>query len=266
MPLLASTLQFDQAVRERFEALGLGVELSGFSLPEFLDERALPLAIQVAKKWLSGFRLPVSMHGAFVQLQPVGRDPWLVDVCRRRLLQSLEIAHELGIGRVVFHPNYRTGTDYAVWLEGQLRFWEGIVPAAERYGIIALLENTVEGDPHYLTDIVRHFQNPHLSVCFDTGHTHCFTSERLPLKAWVQGLGADLSHIHLHSNHGLADEHLAFDQGTLSFEGFWEGVAALDAEPWIVIETKTRSAFEASLQAYRGLSIAGLPQLQGDSV
>lgn len=252
--ILASVLQFDQNVRDRFEENGIGVELSGFSLPEFLDERALPLAIKVAKQWLSGFTQPVSMHGAFMNLQIMSRDPWLVDVCHRRIEQSIEIANELGIGHVVFHTNYPHSSSVnhrSRWVESQIAFWTKVIPIAERNGVIAHLENTTELDASFLTDITRQLNHPNISTCLDTGHTHCFAHTKIPPADWVRGLGNDLTYIHLHSNHQIHDEHLAYTQGTIPFDGFWEALDALEKYPWIIIEVKSKEAFDESLRALK---------------
>ncbi|WCL81896.1 sugar phosphate isomerase/epimerase [Saprospira sp. CCB-QB6] len=248
----ASVLHFSPQVADHFNKLGIGVELSAFSLPHYLSPNRLPDLLTQTTNLLSNFKGPVSMHGPFFDMNPIARDPWILEVCRKRMLQSLELADRLGARQLVFHANYiphRAKDHDHIFVEKQLEYWPKIVRAAEDYDIRLLLENTREHSPKLLYDILTPINSPHFKACLDTGHTHCFTHSKLPLKDWVAGLGEQLAYVHLHANHGDLDEHLAYTDGNQDFTGFFEGLQALPKWPDLIIEVKTKNAFLRSLGA-----------------
>jgi len=250
----ASVLLFDERVRDKFIEWGIGVELSAFSMPQFLDERALPQAIRHAEHLLKDFNLPVSMHGAFYNLQVMARDPWLVDVVFKRLLQSMEIANRLGVEYVVVHSNYvpyRIPNYKQKWLEKHIDFWSKLVPYAEQYGVKLMIENTQEPDASYIGGIVKALNHPNFKVCLDTGHTHCFTKSGIPVRDWVRDYGEHLGYIHLHSNHGDKDAHIAYTDGNMDFGGFFEALDTLPEYPQMIIEVKSKEALERSYEALK---------------
>lgn len=254
----ASVLNFSPEVADHFNKLGIGVELSAFSLPYNLAANRLPALLEQTAKLLAHFKGPVSMHGPFFDMNPIARDPWILEVCQKRMLQSLELADRLGARQLVFHANYvphRAKEHDRIFVEKQLDYWPSLVRAAERYDIRILLENTREHSPKLLYNILAPINSSHFKACLDTGHTHCFTHSKLPLKDWLLGLGEQLAYVHLHANHGERDEHLAYTDGNQDFSGFFEGLQALPEWPDLIIEVKTRTAFLRSLGA---LQRAGL--------
>lgn len=232
----------------------VGVELSYFAYPWNLDKANLKEEIQRHKDLLQGFLLPKSMHGAFYDLNPIARDSKVVEVCAFRVGQSLEIAAELGMKKVVFHTNFIPSTRRGYkefWIEKQVLFWEKQAKIAEEIGILMLLENTQEEDATYIQGIVNAIQSPCVKICYDTGHSHCFTQSKIMPSKWVEIYQENLAYIHLHSNHGQTDEHIAFTEGTVNFEGFFEVVEKLNNIPDIIIEVKTKESYLSSLAALR---------------
>ncbi|MCH2042856.1 MAG: sugar phosphate isomerase/epimerase [Saprospiraceae bacterium] len=252
--IAASLIDLKPETLEHLSATGVGIELSAFALPEMLSDAYLPEMLRDTKRKLKDFPNFVSMHGAFYSLQPLARDPWIADVAFRRMEQSMQIANELGIEDVVFHANYFPvpQPDYKKrWLAGQKKFWERLVPVAEKYGVIAHIENTREPDPTYLKGIVDHLDSPHFGIVLDTGHTHCFTNSNIPVVDWVKGYGERLTYLHVHSNHGKRDEHIAFTEGTVNFTGFFEALSDMETYPKFIVEVKTKDAFDKSFKALK---------------
>jgi sugar phosphate isomerase/epimerase len=62
-------------------------------------------------------------------------------------------------------------------------------------------------------------------------------------------------YIHLHSNHGFTDEHIAFTKGTQDFDKFFDLLNSLKDKPLIVIEVKKREDFLESVEALQNLGI-----------
>lgn len=257
--LLVSVAAVDEALLSRLVDDNIGLELSHFANPYVLEKNNLQEDIRYHQELLNGFTLPKSMHGAFYDLIPTARDPKIVEVCYFRVMQSLEIAAALGMKKVVFHTNYihSNYSDYKnVWTHKQIQFWEKLIPTLSATGISIYLENTQEENATYIQGVIEGLNHPQIKVCYDTGHSHCFTQSKLPPAQWVDIYGNNLGYIHLHSNHGLLDEHIAFTKGTVNFEGFFERVQALASCPDIIIEVKQREAYQLSLAAIRALQWA----------
>ncbi len=51
------------------------------------------------------------------------------------------------------------------------------------------------------------------SLCLDTGHTN--HASKKPLTEWLDILAPWITHLHLHDNHGVIDEHLAIGAGNI---------------------------------------------------
>lgn len=231
----------------------VGIELSTFVKPNNLAKGKLRPLIKQTQQLLQDFPYPITMHGAFYNLNITARDPLIVEVCFQRIRQSLEIAQELGITKVVFHTAYKPmpykKTYQLLWIAKQVMFWRRIVPIAEKYGITAYLENIQEPDFTLIKGILDEIDSPSLKTCLDTGHTHCFTNTNILPADWVKGYGNQLGYIHLHSNHGKKDEHISFTEGTLNFAGFFEALDDLPSSPNIIIEVKSRAAYLKSYEA-----------------
>ncbi len=256
--ILASVPELTPETVELLNQLGLGAELSEFSLPENLYPDTLKRRMLHCYEMLKNLIGPLTMHGVFYNMQIMARDPWILEVCRKRMLQSIEIADTLGARRLVFHTGYIPTTQVGHrerFLQAQLHHWPNLLRKAEEYDIQLLLENTQEPDAGYITDILKEIDSPYLQGLLDTGHTHCFTQSGLSLKQWVEDFGAYLLQVHLHANHGTADEHLAFTDGNQDFSQFFPALEQLEHLPWIVIEVKSRDAFQRSIA---GLQAQGL--------
>lgn len=256
--ILVSVANMTEEVLTNLTAQKVGIELSYFSYPWVLDKENLQEEVQQHKRLLQNFALPKSMHGAFYDLNPVARDSKVVAVCDFRVQQSLDIANELQMKKVVFHTNFIPSTKenyLAFWIEKQVFFWEKYIPFLQENNIVVLLENTREENASYILPIINALNSPYFRICYDTGHSHCFTeSKEKPVK-WVENYQEALTYIHLHSNHGITDEHIAFTEGNIDFSGFFEAISALHNVPDIIIEVKTQADYLTSLKALRNYYI-----------
>ncbi len=252
--VLISLKNIDQKTIDFLTKNNVGVELDYFSFPENLEKEDLSDSIVNYKKLLKNFNHPVSLHGAFYDINITARDPKILEFCNFRILQSLEIAEKLCVSEVVFHANYfhskRAGyKDY--WIKKQVEFWKNIVTVAETKKIKIFLENTREENADYLNQIIDNVNSNFFKVCFDTGHSFCFTNSKVKPSEWVKSLSNRLEYIHLHSNYGIVDDHLAFSKGNLDFDDFFYEISNLKSNPYIVIEVKTWEDIEISLKELR---------------
>ncbi|EAY27029.1 sugar phosphate isomerase/epimerase family protein [Microscilla marina] len=257
-PILVSILDLNQRVADEMAQKGLGIELSGFAFPEVLAEGALEKNIKETQDILKGFPYPVTMHGAFWDLRIAVREPMIRQVAEFRMRQSLEIAHELGINKVVFHPNYtsrRNDDDMKrYWVGQQIDFWRALQPDAQKHGITIYLENTGEPTADYIHQILNQLDPQVFATCLDTGHLNVFGDNKNVLD-WVNTYSHQLGYVHLHANFGKRDEHIAYTEGNMDFTGFFEALTNIEqgsgTRPWIIIEVKSREAYLKSYEALR---------------
>ena len=160
----------------------------------------------------------------------------------------------MGLNKIVFHPNYshsnRSGYK-EFWVNKQVDFWKQFIPKIEANNLIIHLENTREEDYTYISTIIEQLNHQNFKACYDTGHSHCFTQAKNKPVHWVKNYGKHLTYIHLHSNRGFIDEHIAFTEGTIDFTGFFEAIKQLPETPYLVIEVAHRDDFVISLQKLR---------------
>jgi sugar phosphate isomerase/epimerase len=162
-----------------------------------------------------------TLHMSFVDLNLASLIPAARRSAVERSERGLAYAAEVGAERAVLH----TGQHYlrhprvdplvATALDASLGALAGS-------GVEVVLENLVLSDldvlrtPEELRDLTdRHG----MRNCLDFGHAHVQgTRDGWPaLEGYLDALGDRVTHLHLHGNHGAADEHLATDEGTLDY-------------------------------------------------
>ncbi len=255
--ILVAVEHINERILDSFEEKGLGLELSYFSVPWHLGDD-LKESIKKHKQLLQSFQQDKSLHGAFYGLNPTARDEMLLDVCRFRVQQSLDIASELEMDKIVFHANYihSNKTGYKeIWTKKQIQFWTEFIPVIESRGISIFIENTREEHPSYIKGILDGLDHPQIKTCYDTGHSSCFTESKLHVTEWVEGYENQLGYIHLHSNDSLQDQHIAFHKGKQDFSGFFETVEALETLPHLIVEVKSRESYLESMIELERLGI-----------
>jgi sugar phosphate isomerase/epimerase len=257
--ILVDVPQLTAELLSDLSARNIGVELSHFALPENLAPQHLDKKVSQYAALLKDFKGDKTAHGAFYDLNIVSREPKIRQVCFERMVESLVIADSLGMKEVVFHTNYKAAANdkdwQRRWLGMQVDYWGRIAEIAAEHGQVCLLENTTEPSPDYLFYIADQLRHESIKICLDTGHTRCFTNTNIGLGDWAAGLGDYLACIHLHTNRGTKDEHLAFNhpEGVLDFAPFFGYLEKMPARPKIVIEVKTRADYEASYQGLRAM-------------
>lgn len=101
-----------------------------------------------------------------------------------------------------------------------------VLKYAGRKGVMVVLENTpdtVWALDRALEEIGDDPAKTNLAICIDTGHAHqSVDAGRHPVVNYIERYAAQLRHLHLHDNHGEADEHLVPGDGTID----WPSVIA----------------------------------------
>ncbi len=237
--------------------LGLGaVELRAeplFCHPAYLD-RAARREISEEARGLS-LSLHASIHGPNL----ASLNPRLAAAALEDLLETSELAAELGARVVVFHPGTLPG-EYLGVLGALDRAWdvlrralERAVIRAEELGVVLALENKQRSKgrdlvltPREHVKLLEEF--PGLKACLDFGHLHTLG---LDPREFVMALGERLVHVHLHDNHGEGDEHLPLGQGTLDWEGALGALREAGYRGTVILEIPDPEGLVDSVEAVR---------------
>jgi len=198
----------------------------------------------------------VTFHAPFMDLRPAALDNKIRQASLERLKQVFELAPYFHPRRIVCHPSY--DHRYYVscddeWLAAGAATWNELIGLAEKAGTIIALENVYERDPYILRRLFEILASDYICFCFDTGHFNVFS--RTPLKLWMQVLGDYLGHVHLHDNHGKADEHLPVGCGTFPFDEFFRMLQEIKAQPLITLEAHAQADLWQSIGNIKRMGI-----------
>jgi sugar phosphate isomerase/epimerase len=159
-----------------------------------------------------------------------------------------------GIGTFTFHSGFRVDPDENLRFETEevpsasscmerfIQSLENILPYAEECGVSVAIENNViepkhvvDGDPIVLMADPKEFltllNRIDVDILLDIGHLN-IASETLDFdrEKFLDVVEAHVSHVHLHTNDGVSDEHRPVGRGDWAFEA-WK---RFDAQPTTV--------------------------------
>lgn len=199
---------------------GLGVEIAEFCTASNLDDSFSETDAAVQRQ-ISGVPHRL-LHGPFNELFPCAIDPLARKVAAFRYRQALELAQRYQAEKVILHGGYNPRLYFPCWYtEQSVLFWKQFLEDNPgNYQIC--LENVLEEEPEMLLSIVRHVNDPRLSLCLDLGHVNAYSPT--PAESWIESWGNHLSHVHVHNNDGTADTHSALDCGTLNLEAILQSL------------------------------------------
>lgn len=225
----------------------LGVESIEFSIGYCLDEWEERAAAYGKRLEDMGWEGALSLHGPFLDLNPVSWDSRIAAASRERFSQAYEAAHSLGAKKVIYHTCFVPAINYLDgWTERMISFWNRFM---EDKGdeITVCLENVF--DPEYgpLAEIAREVRHPSFGLCLDAGHAHWASSQ--PVEEWLWNLCPYIRHLHLHDNHGGWDEHLGLGQGNMPLESVLGFIHGHLGQADITIENSSIQFCRASIAA-----------------
>ena len=227
-----SQLISDEELKDLTSKYHTGVELVDFSIGMNLDE--LKTCLNDWKKRLDAMgNPPLTLHGPFLDLNPVSYDSMVAQATWNRFSRTYEAAKILGAGKIVYHTCRVPAICYlTMWPERMAEFWNAFLQ--EHNDIPVAVENVFDEAPEPIAQFASRIEHSHFSLCLDVGHAHCFSD--VPLEQWLKVLSPWISHLHLHDNHGQRDEHLPLGAGSLSLEELIAFLPSLDKLDSIVLE------------------------------
>ena len=193
--------------------------------------------------------LATTIHAAFMDLNPGAVDSTIREATRKRFEQVFQAAVILRPRVIVVHPGLdevRHGNDRAPWLENSILFWRNFLPRAIDINCAIAVENIFEKEPSSLRDLLEAIDNPAFRHCFDVGHWNMFAN--IGLEEWLTELGSFIAEIHLHDNHGQADEHLPLGEGQIDFDLLFQLMGRFAPEAVWTIEAHTNERRERALK------------------
>ena len=214
---------------------GLNLEISRFGKIALMDEK-YDEYLEYYLSVLKHFPNKISLHGFFSGLSVICKDRAIVEISRRRFLQSLRIAEKLGAHTVVFHSGYDLTNKMADYKErfvsSQICFWSEFISNFERAGITAVIENTSEPEPELLLKVVDDVGSSNLKLCLDCGHAN--VASNVQVENWIKVFGKYLHHTHMHNNDGIFDLHQGFSEGTLDFVSIIKQLKASPVKDYVL--------------------------------
>jgi sugar phosphate isomerase/epimerase len=170
----------------------------------------------------------------------------LIDVEKSRRIdamdevkRALEVAEQIPMTAAVLHLGQKDDTWSPRSLEHSLTAIEHLKASAHPLGVKILLENLQNEvtTPEHLLEIVRvgHFDT--VGVCLDLGHAHLAAPEdHIGIDAAFEQLAPRIAQLHVHDNHGVKDEHLWPESGTIDWSNVAKHMAALKPEVRGILE------------------------------
>lgn len=200
---------------------------------------------------LTSTGLGVTVHAPYSDLNLAAINHQIWETSVRQICTCISCASEL-TDTITFHPGYLGPTGKLVpdkvW-DLQKKALQEINITAEEYGVYACLENMPAitdllcQNPYELEGLTEGLDN--IGITVDIGHAHTTGWE----KAFYPFI-SQAHHLHIHDNHGIADEHLPVGSGTVPWETISDRIRTSYSNQIIVIEGRSIPDAEISLKAF----------------
>lgn len=198
----------------------IGLEIDEYCTASNMDQLQFPKIDSLVRGKMEGISRFV-MHAPFNELFPAAIDPLALELAYRRLEQSYQLTKTYGINRMVVHTGYVPYVYFKSWfLERSVEFWQNFMKN-KPHNFHIMIENVLEDEPHTLAKLIQSIDDQRIRACLDVGHANCTTT--LDLMEWVESLGPWLSHVHIHNNNKVYDNHWTLDEGAIDYNRILKG-------------------------------------------
>ncbi|MEN6443006.1 MAG: sugar phosphate isomerase/epimerase family protein [Methanoregula sp.] len=210
-----------------------------------------PAQYRAIEEVIASTHLGVSVHAPYGDLNlATPNDPiWQESV--RQICACIVQASNL-TDRVTIHPGYLSPAGKLMpqkaW-DLQKEALRRIGKCAVEHSVLACLENMISvkeflcRDFGELSGMVGGIEG--IGMTFDFGHAHTVGK----VLEFQQNC-AQASHIHIHDNHGMSDEHLALGDGTIAWKPLGKAIAS-NYSGVVVIEGRSIPEAKKSLTVFR---------------
>ena len=200
----------------------LNIEINDTCISENLDKEKLAATrSNIRNEILESGAEKVIFHAPFTEVHPAAIDHRIVDAARVRLEEAYALMKDVGAKRMVVHTGWVPFIYFPVWqVEKSVKFWKEFL-ADKPEDFYIYIENVLEDEPDMLKEIVKGVADERVKICLDTGHANAMKKSD-DVYRWVEFLGNDIGHFHLHNNCEDDDNHLAFDEGSIDFDKLFD--------------------------------------------
>lgn len=238
---------------ELADKYSFGFEYNDFFYPDVLDdENKLNEIIEKYKR----YKLPEysTVHGAFFDVIPFSIDSKIREISKLRIEQSIDVALRLGAKAVVFHTNYNPFLNSSAYVEGwikeNIRIWSEVIEKHPNINIY--LENMFDMTPDIMLRLGEELSRyDNFGICLDYAHA---SLGKVEPHIWAEKLGKYVKHTHINDNDLISDLHLAWGNGQIKRELFYESYEKFMSGATVLIET---SLIENKLDSIKVLKEEG---------
>ena len=232
----------DEEMQEVIAQTGAGVESIEFSISENLDSLSAHIASYKKRlAFMGADRL--TLHGPFLDLNPMTYDSGIARVTKLRFAQAYEAARELGAEKIVYHSGLYPDAYLLIgWAKRMADFFGEFLE--DRRDIDVVVENVFDRTWKHLKDMVQRVVKENFHLCLDVGHANRYSE--ISVREWCHNLKEDMTHVHVHDNCGDRDAHLAVGEGKIPWDSIWDALRERK-EMTYTIECSTK---EAVLKSY----------------
>lgn len=231
-----------------------GLEDMGFDGWEIVSEGQQ----KITKDSLPGFmdiidsmNIEITVHGPFSDLNPASVNDAIRDETIRQIKQCVELSADFS-KIVVVHPGILSPLGSQMPDEAWTRNVDALKELcmhAEEYGVTLCLENMPNIEkllcrtPSEIFGMTESVGDS-IGMAFDAGHSNTMKNTAGFLKEKEK-----FTHVHIHDNHGIKDEHLELSKGTVN----WDRVLPelKDFKGMTVIEARSLEEGRRSLEYIR---------------
>lgn len=148
----------------------------------------------------------------------------------RALCRSIEISAMLGIERTVVHACSMEGISQSDFFQYNIRFYNDLLPTAEKTGVTLMTENWDVDYSHISTakqmrELIDHIGHPLFAACWDTAHGNISPmAKELGQYENIVTLGDKLKGLHIADNFGDSHHHTWPFAGTINFDSVLQGL------------------------------------------
>jgi sugar phosphate isomerase/epimerase len=210
-----------------------------------------PACFKKIEETIASTNLRVTVHAPYGDLNLATLNDPIWHESIKQICTCIDHAASL-TDRVTIHPGYMSPVGkllpQKVW-DLQKEALRRIGKFAAERGVLACLENMIGvkeflcRQPGELIGMTEGIEG--IGMTFDFGHANTMgmVNDFLPFVSRA-------SHIHIHDNHGMSDEHLALGAGTINWDTVGKTIAAKYSGV-VVIEGRSLAEAAISLAAYR---------------
>jgi sugar phosphate isomerase/epimerase len=268
LPVLGAAMMIDALAdhRDWLRAAPRDLEIQDAVRPDILDGD-WHMHARRARDLIDGLKGRFGVHGPFLGLTIAAHDPRVRELVIARLRRGLEFAGAIGATHMVVHsPFLSFGSAFLPFSPASRRETEmqlahatiePLLPLAEQYNCMLVIENIADANPAPLLDLVRSFNSPLVRMSLDIGHAAIMQRAGGPTPdQWVREAGELLAHLHLQDTDGHLDRHWAPGDGTINWYALFEALGEINQNPRLILELRDSAQIERAVAYLSGRGLA----------